>query len=257
MIRELTAADIFSVRSHMRATYHRQIRLFCRKRFRYRATPSERNSRGLFFLARKILVGEGRTEQGLVRGLDEWWQTAGKNSFALQAAVAIDGEGKDKAPLIAEHLRDLGYEVWLLLDSDEEPNQADLKRAKDKGAIVHQWPDKCSTEERLFLDLPWACVRSMIALAIEFTSIESVRTLIDNALSAAGLPTTTEARLGNERDTPQVRRILSKVANDKKWFKTISRGERLASLIGPHLVAVSDKPLNVGIAAMREWVDGK
>ncbi|WP_245481446.1 hypothetical protein [Bradyrhizobium sp. LVM 105] len=97
----------------------------------------------------------------------------------------------------------------------------------------------------------------MIALAIEFSSVESVRAVIDNALSTVGLPTATAAKLGNDRDTVQVRRILGKVANDKKWFKTIERGERLAALIGPHLCAVSDKPLSIGVAAMRKWVDGK
>ncbi|TFV35265.1 hypothetical protein E4K64_32950 [Bradyrhizobium frederickii] len=254
VIRELTAADIFSVRSDVGIITVKSISALARD-----SDTAQRHLRGNpeAFLARKILVGEGRTEQGLARGLDEWWQTSGNDSFALQATVAIDGGGKDKAPLIAEHLRDLGYEVWLLLDSDEEPNQADLERAKGKGAVVHQWPDKCSTEERLFLDLPWACIRSMIALAIEFSSVESVRAVIDNALSTVGLPTATAAKLGNDRDTVQVRRILGKVANDKKWFKTIERGERLAALIGPHLCAVSDKPLSIGVAAMRKWVDGK
>jgi hypothetical protein len=254
VIRELTAADIFSVRSDAGITTVKSVSASAKD-----ADTAQRHLRGNpeAFLARKILVGEGRTEQGLARGLDEWWQASGKDSFALQATVAIDGGGKDNAPLVAEHLRDLGYEVWLLLDSDEEPNATDLERAKGKGVVVHQWPDRCSTEERLFLDLPWACVRSMIALAIEFSSMESVRAVIDNALSTAGLPTATAVRLGSDRDTAQVRRILGKVANDKKWFKTIERGERLAALIGPHLGAISDKPLSAGIAAMRKWVDGK
>lgn len=253
VIRELTAADIFSVRSDAGITTINPVSAFARD-----SDTAQRHLRGNpeAFLARKILVGEGRTEQGLARGLDEWWQASGRDSFALQATVAIDGGGKDNAPLVAEHLRDLGYEVWLLLDSDEEPNPTDLECAQGKGVVVHQWPDRCSTEERLFLDLPWTCIRSMIALAIEFSSMESVRAVVDNALSAAGLPTATAVRLGSDRDTTQVRRILGKVANDKKWFKTIERGERLAALIGPHLGAVSDKPLSAGVAAMRKWVDG-
>lgn len=254
VIRELTASDIFSVRLEAGTTAVKSVSALAKD-----IDTAQRHLRGNpeAFLARKILIGEGRTEQGLARGLDAWWQNSGKDSFALQATAAIDGGGKDQAPLIAEHLRDLGYDVWLLLDSDAEPNPADLKRAKDKGAIVHQWPDKSSTEERLFLDLPWTCGRAMIALAEEFTSAESVTALIDNALTAAGLPTATAAGLGDDRGTEQVRRILGKLANDKKWFKSISRGERLAALIGPHLQAIANEPLGIGLSRMRDWVDGR
>ena len=83
----------------------------------------------------------------------------------------------------------------------------------------------------------------MITLAMEFTSSESVMALMDKSLTAADLPTATDAKLGEERDTPELRRILGKLANDKKSFKNISRGERLAAIVGPNLEAISKKPL--------------
>jgi hypothetical protein len=132
-----------------------------------------------------------------------------------------------------------------------------LKRATDKGAVVHQWPGNCSTEERLFLDLPWAAVRSMIVLAVEFLGKDSVMAVMDNALKAANLPTATAAKLGDDRDRDAVRRVLGKVANEKGWFKDIVRGERLAAIVGPCLDAISQKPIAVGIGAMRRWADGQ
>jgi hypothetical protein len=252
VIRELTASDIFAVRSESGVTTVRSVSSLAED-----LNTAQRHLRGTpeAFLARKILVGEGRTEQGVMRGLDLWWQTKGRDSFALQATVSVDGGGKDKAPLLAEHLRDLGYDVWLLLDSDEDPNPAHLERAKQKGAIIHQWPDKCSTEQRLFLDLPWDGVQSLIDLATELTSEQSVLDLIANALFAAELPKPTTIKLSQDFDTEKVRRILGKTAHDKAWFKTISGGERLAEIIGTHLPALANQPLGLGITAVREWVD--
>ena len=117
-------------------------------------------------------------------------------------------------------------------------------------------PDNCSTEQRLFLDLPWAGVRALIALAIECVGQDSVIAVLDNALNAADLPTVSAAKLGPERDTVDLRRLIGKVANDKSWFKDISRGEGLASLVGPHLANVAATPLAQGLEAMRTWVDG-
>ncbi len=254
VIRELTAADIFAVRSTSGITTVASVAATAKD-----INTAQQHLRGApeAFLARKVLVGEGRTEQGFARGLDEWWQTSDFDSFALQSVVAIDGGGKDKAPLVAEHLRDLGYEVLLVLDSDEAPNPDALKRAEEKGTIVHQWPGECSTEERLFLDLPWNGVRDMIKLAVTFVGQDSVMAVMDRALSAADLPTVTDAKLGAERDTPAVRRILGKVAKDKSWFKDITRGEQLAAIIGPCMAEITETPLALGIYAMRGWVDGR
>jgi putative ATP-dependent endonuclease of OLD family len=133
VIRELAAADLFlSVRMRGSRRSSRSLRL---QEIRIpRRTTCEEIPR--LFLARKILVGEGHTEQGLARGLDQWWQASGRDSFGLQTTVAIDGGGKDRAPLIAEHLRDLGYDVWLLLDLDEEPNPENLKSLIRAGGVL-------------------------------------------------------------------------------------------------------------------------
>jgi putative ATP-dependent endonuclease of the OLD family len=138
-----------------------------------------------------------------------------------KSVVVIDGGGKDQAPLIAEHLRDLGHEVWMLLASDKSPNEIYLKRANDAGVLIHLWPDKCSAEERLFLDLPWSAVRETITLASQLISTDSVMAVMDTALKLARLPTVTEQKLTAERDTIEVRRILGKVANKSSWFKGI------------------------------------
>jgi putative ATP-dependent endonuclease of OLD family len=252
VIRELIAPDIFAVRSVAGVTTIASVSAVAKD-----PNSAQRHLRGTpeAFLARKVLVGEGRTEQGLARGLDAWWTNKGHDSFALQATVAIDGGGKDNAPLIAEHLRDLGYNVFLLLDSDEPPNADAVKRAVDKGAVLVQWPDKCSTEERLFLDLPWAGVQAMMASASDDIGDESVTAVVNNALAAARLPVIADLTLPLDRDSLNFRRVLGRTAKNKGWFKDISRGEKLGGTVGPHLTAIAATPLAQTIISMRGWID--
>jgi putative ATP-dependent endonuclease of the OLD family len=94
-------------------------------------------------------------------------------------------------------------------------------------------------------------------LAIEFNGQDSVMAVMDNALSAEGQRTASEAKLGADRDSEAVRRILGKVAKAKSWFKDITRGERLAATIAPFLPVIPASPLVFGITAMRSWVDGQ
>ena len=67
VICELKAEDIFSVRSSAGVTEVKSISAAVRK-----LGTAQRHLRGApeAFLARRIVVGEGRTEQGIVRGLD-------------------------------------------------------------------------------------------------------------------------------------------------------------------------------------------
>ena len=152
VILELMANEIFTVRSKDGVTAANSVGATS---LDINTTQAHLRTSPEAFLARRIIVGEGKTECGLARGLDVWWAGKGKTSFAFQGVVAIHGGGKDNTPKIAETLLDLGYGVALLLDSDEEPNATSLDRVRTKGGTVIQWAGKCSTEERVFIDLPW------------------------------------------------------------------------------------------------------
>ena len=45
------------------------------------------------FLAPKIVVCEGATEAGLLRGLEDYWIARNKNSFAYQGIALFDANG--------------------------------------------------------------------------------------------------------------------------------------------------------------------
>src|SRR5262249_2546221 len=80
VIRELTMSDIFVVRSVAGTTNVLPVGATAKD-----PDTVQKHLRGSpeAFLARRVVVGEGRTEQGLLRGLDNWWTQKGKDSFAL------------------------------------------------------------------------------------------------------------------------------------------------------------------------------
>lgn len=254
VIRELTASDIFAVRSEAGITKVGSVSATAKD-----VTTAQRHLRSSpdAFLAQRVLVGEGRTEHGLLRGLDTWWSQGGKESFAFRGAIAIDGCGNASAPIIGEHLLDLGYDVLLLLDSDEEPPADLVDAVKKKGGKDFKWPDACSTEERIFLDVPWDTVTALVRFAEEYIGSDSVRDNINNACKGIDLPGISDLMLPKALDANNFRRAIGKAAKNRNnpWFKDISRGERLAEIIAPCLVQIPDKPLAKIISSLREWID--
>jgi putative ATP-dependent endonuclease of OLD family len=255
VIRELIATDIFSVRSIDGTTTVRPVApnandVSIAQRY-LRACPEA-------FLARKVIVGEGRTEQGLLRGADVYWSKENKESFALRGTVPVEGNGNANAASFAAHLLDLGYEVFLLLDSDEKADSALIELVKSKGGSVSEWPDECSTEERVFLDVPWKTLVTLVKLAEEFVGTASVKANINNVCKSQNLNEVTDLTLPKTLDNPDFRRAVGKAAKKKSnpWFKDIARGERLAEVIFPIIDEVKASPLAKTIANLRQWVDG-
>jgi putative ATP-dependent endonuclease of OLD family len=256
VIRELKAGDIWAVRSVAGLTEVRSVSLAAKT-----LTDAQRHLRHEpdAFLARKVVVCEGRTELGLVRGLDQYWTEKEKlDSFAVRGSVAVDGHGSS-APALADHLCELGYRVFLLLDTDEKVDSEILKKLKERGVVVSEWPDDCSTEQRVFLDVPWPVLLKLVALAADCVTADSVRAHLNRACDADGLPQQEKLDFPPTLDTVAFRRALGKAAKTsekKAWFKDINRGELLAEILGPALKQTSGRPLGMGLTALREWIDG-
>jgi hypothetical protein len=256
VIRELTAGEISAVRSVDGVTEIQSIVTTAKS-----PDAAQRHLRGVpdAFLARKIVVCEGRTEQGLARGLDHYWTTKRKlESFALRGAIAVDGNGNGSAPILADHLVNLGYDVFLLLDSDEKVDDKVLNALKTKGVCVYEWTGGCATEERMMLDAPWTVVAALVALAAESVTADSVQAQINKVCKARSLPALASLDLPASLDSAAFRSAVGRAAknDDRSWFKDITRGERLADILGPSLEKMTGKPLSEGIATLRKWIDG-
>ena len=180
-------------------------------------------------LARKVIVGEGATEVGLVSGLDAYWGQQEGRSFAYYGVVIVDGEGSSQPAELAGHLSSLGYEVALLVDSDA---QAKVTRAK--GAHVLAWPGNASTEERLAQDLPLDGLHEMLSLAVHSRKSKGSRSVRD---AIAAELRTKPSEIGDDIDAwlssgdlNELRVAFGKCAKKKGWFKDEGLGKQLGAI---------------------------
>jgi putative ATP-dependent endonuclease of the OLD family len=210
------------------------------------------------FLARKVLVCEGKTEMGVCRRLDQLWATTGQ-SFGFLGLALADGGGSQAAPT-AKAFADLGYDVALFGDSDQslEPDRATLESA---GAKVIQWRDGMALEQRIALDLPWDGVVAMVALAMEVWGAERVRDAVaarlsvkpgslGNAPAEWTLAGHTESGL---REAVGATAKSHKVGGISGWFKRVDLAYRLATIVLPYLAIVAATDLAKKLEELRIW----
>lgn len=208
-------------------------------------------------LARKVIVAEGATEEGLCLALDKAWTEETGVSFGYRGVSVVDGGGGTQPAQIAGHLASLGYDVALLIDSD-----ATARAGKAAKATVLAWPDGVCTEQRLAADLPLAAVKQMTVMATTSAKkgARSVRDAIADSLQvgrntlAEGTPET----WADAVDTDRFRAVLGTIAKQEKhaWFKSRDQGAFLGALITEHWSAIGSTPTYDVIDRLRSYVHG-
>ena len=247
--RELAAPDIFAVQSSAGVTSIKSVSTTVQD-----ANTAQRHLRATPKTCEKIVVGEGRTEEGLFRGLDIWWSDKGRDSFAFQAAATVDGGGKDNTPAFAEHLCDLGFKVFLLDSAASNGRYLETRprQGGDAGTMARRMLDGRKIVSRS----SWQGVAAMITYAVECTGQESVIAVVNITLAAANLDPVPDLAFPPARNVPEFRRALGKTAKDKSWFKGVTRGEKLAEIVGPHLDAIGATPFAQAMtpSGMGRWL---
>jgi len=209
------------------------------------------------FLARSILVCEGKTEAGLVRGLDQHWVKEDKTPLATAGVAPTNGDGKDKAPIAAKHFSKLGYRVALFLDSDHDPDDTSILPALEAlGTAVIRWETGKATEDVLFGDLGRDGIEELIKLLEEWDTEGTGTFLLQiNSEANQGLVKNFEELKGRCAE-PEMRKVLASSAKRNQWFKRIDRAEEVgARVLGPQLTELR-KDNAACIEQLRNWIDG-
>lgn len=195
-------------------------------------------------LARRIVVGEGKTEVGLFRALAVHWRKERDLSLAHLGTVPMLGGG-DAAPGRAVGFARLGYPAALLLDSDKITPPA-LEEVAAAGVTIVQWAGSCAIEERLALDLTAQGFHELVCLAVKCLGMDVARSAIPD-LMGKHLPSGTGRLPGLgfnawlEIDGIAIedfRRAFGRAAHKGGWFKRIELGEQLGALVAKHLAAM-------------------
>jgi putative ATP-dependent endonuclease of OLD family len=208
-------------------------------------------------LATSVIVGEGPTEQGILRGLDGAWSEHGSPPLAHRGVAVVSGGGCTKAPKEAIELADLGYRVAILVDSDQ-PIVPGVAEVEQHGVYVAQWAGGMCTEQRLAADLRLPMLVGVLELlAAEVVTPGQVRG--DVAAILARPPNDLPAELANwpdEVSENEFRASAGLAMARGKWMKQIGIAEQVGRLIGPALSGVEGTNLAETIAGLRQWSDG-
>jgi hypothetical protein len=187
------------------------------------------------FLAPSVIVCEGASEVGLVRGLDQYRMANGHDAITAQGTALADcGGGDVDMPFKrAAAFRALGYRAAIIRDDDKKPT-ADVEAAFiAAGGKAVAWRDGRALEDELFLSLTDGAVNKLVDRAVELHGEEQVNEHIKSASQNA--MNLNAIRTGI---TPESRLILGKAARTKKagWFKSVTCMEDVArDIVGPDL----------------------
>ena len=207
------------------------------------------------FLAPKIVVCEGATEIGFLRGLDDHWVASeNRNPFAYCGVALLDAQGASNIKETAKALQSLGYRVAVLADSDapNEFSDEDAQELREAGVTVAKWQEDLCLEERVFRDLPWAGVTSSLDAARNIWNDERLRAQVATQYSDHLDPD-----FAAWVDSPRLRSALGKAANASNWFKRQDRSYEWAAAISGHLGdgAVQGSDLVRQLTSLRCWID--
>lgn len=189
------------------------------------------------FLSRRILLGEGKTEYGLILAkLAEWDAARGDDEPPSSAlgVVGVDGGGSS-APKVALNLLKVGYEVTVLMDSDDANANKRVPAIEAAGGVVVQWPGGLNTEGVVCSQLDKAGLTALIALAIDVqddpdAAKQSVNArLVNDGAPKVDVPANVESWTAT--DLAQAQKVVALAAHNGRWFKNVKKGKWLADFM--------------------------
>lgn len=205
-------------------------------------------------LASSIVVCEGSSEIGLMRGLDQHFTASGEKSLAACGTTLVNGNG-DETFSRATALQSLGYRTAILRDSDKPAPAAAEAAFIASGGKVFAWSGGRALEQELFAALPDGPASELLRLAIEAKD----RALIEAHTKTISNGTKTlqdlEAEALFRGLSPNSRTLLGNAAARFGWLKTITTMETAGrNIVGP-AYGKADASLTNVMDGVLDWVE--
>jgi hypothetical protein len=226
------------------------------------AEPLQRIARTVphAFLARRLVVCEGKTEEALCRVLDEVWSKDHRDlPMAYYGVSAILGGGSDKAPSVALELRHLHYGILYFGDSDTSLNP-DESTLRSGGIEVVLWPGNVAMEERVALDLPFASLQRLVDAGIQVFGEQEVLNAISSIVgdNIRQLGQSLADWRSNGMAEESIRNAIGMAAKKTLggWFKDITAGIDLGRIVADAIPQVPMSPLATTLRRIEDWIYG-
>lgn len=209
VVRELSASQLHLLKRHEGEHYAVQVPADAQSTAR--TNPEA-------FLAVAVLVCEGASEVGLLRGLERYLAAKPEKSLFAAGLALVDAGGVSNIYKHALALKKLGYRTAVLRDDDKQPKAEDEEAFLELGGTLFKWEDGMALEDQLFQSLSDAGVVKLLERGIklldEHVVADQISSNSGNSLSLA--------HCRASQDT-EVRRVLaaSSKSKGKSWFKNV------------------------------------
>lgn len=205
-------------------------------------------------LAHSILVCEGATEVGFIRGMDQYRTGTGEIAIAAQGVAIVDGGGTNTYRR-ANTFRRLGYRTAVLRDSDAPLTPVTQASYHWAGGKTFAWRPGLSIEDELFDSLPDTGIDGLLDRAIEFKEEtlvnDHIKSVSGNAKNLEGI----QLEIMTAVISQETRSVLAKASKcGNGWYKSVSTMEKTArETIGPAFANAAG-PFREKVLALFSWI---
>lgn len=212
------------------------------------------------FLAHTVIVCEGASEVGLIRGLDQYFVSLGGRSLLASGVsyVNVGGGDPDKCFTRGAALLSLGYRAIVLVDADKLATAETVSAFEKRGGKFIIWRDGRALEDELFLSLPDMAVTALLRRAGNLIDDDLVdQHIVTQSQGKRNLASVLTEGQQNEFSI-ETRTLLGLTSRNKKnsWFKSVSKFEGVArDIVGPHL-NVADDVFREKVTNLFGWAHG-
>jgi putative ATP-dependent endonuclease of the OLD family len=213
------------------------------------------------FLARSVIVCEGASEIGLVRGLDQHRVSTGLASIWAQGLAVADSGGGDPNRIVnrAAMFLDFGYGAAIVRDDDKKPDVEREQAFNGAGGLSISCREGRCLEQELFWSLAPHSIEMLLHRAVEFVGEvlvnDHIKSASDNGLDLNGALALCAS--GNLAEAIRAQLGTAAVSKENPWFKDISRMEIVArDIVGPGLPQ-AEPAFKTSIDALFEWASSE
>lgn len=215
------------------------------------------------FLARKVILGEGKTEYGMLDGLMAHWDAerldAGQAPAAALGVTLAHGDGGEQTAQRAVKLIAAGYDSAIFVDHDVPDADPAISTAEAAGAVVVRWEKPHCTESALCSDLDADALNTLIHIG---TTLRVSEATVRDDLTAnhTGKVTTLDVNQwvsSGELDLGGAQALVGKTAKERKWFKSIPGGQALGEFVWEHRELLDSSNFDSKLRAIKQVIYGK
>ncbi|MFV8343465.1 ATP-dependent nuclease [Flavobacterium sp. XS2P39] len=177
------------------------------------------------FFAKKIVLCEGATEVGIIRGLNNF--NYGKNDFRFSSNGVryLDCGGDSKIQKYIEVFKDKEYDLLVFCDSDNDVSVKSLKKfIVDNSIESVQCESGKAIEHQVFSDVDFETIKKIFDLEL----LEDKDSLKESIKSKFTGSQWDEDFLKN--DNLDIRNAIGIASNKKSWFKRIDLGTEIGQI---------------------------